>query len=349
MKPTLSSGTATAGLVTFVISSGAVFVGMTAGAHGAPSLATLGLLGLAIVTASATVGMLASRLERRRFQGVLDALERTAAKLGSSDGRSTAASLDDELARRCRGLEATAERLEREGQARRQWVADTAHEVRTPLAVLHAELDALLDGVRPIDRSAIESLKAELARLTELAASLGQLMIVDQKQLEFAPEPVDLEALCRTSLDAFRVRFASAGLVPEFRIEPSASGARAWVDPSRARQVLANLLENSLRYTAPGGQVAVRVEREEGSVAFHVEDGAPAVPEPSLPKLFERFFRVEPSRSRALGGSGLGLAICKELVVAHGGTIEASPSPLGGLRITVRLPGAAASPTEGAA
>jgi two-component system sensor histidine kinase BaeS len=109
-------------------------------------------------------------------------------------------------------------------------------------------------------------------------------------------------------------------------------------DPDRLVQLVSNLVENALRYTDAPGRIEVACRREDGQAAIEVSDTAPGVPEALLPQLFERFFRAEGSRNRASGGAGLGLAICRNIVEAHGGTITAAPSALGGLSIVVRLP-----------
>ena len=109
-------------------------------------------------------------------------------------------------------------------------------------------------------------------------------------------------------------------------------------DADRLAQMVRNLLENSARYTEPGGRVRVAVRRHDARVAIDFEDSAPGVPPESLPHLFERFYRVEGSRNRANGGAGLGLAICRSIAAAHGGEIAAAPSALGGLHVSVTLP-----------
>ena len=116
--------------------------------------------------------------------------------------------------------------------------------------------------------------------------------------------------------------------------------ATVFGDADRLTQMLRNLLENSARYTEPGGRVRVAVRREGERVAIEVDDSAPGVPREALARLFERFYRVDESRSRANGGAGLGLAISRSIAAAHGGEIAAAPSPLGGLRVSIRLPAA---------
>jgi two-component system sensor histidine kinase BaeS len=136
-------------------------------------------------------------------------------------------------------------------------------------------------------------------------------------------------------------RFASRREAARLHLDASDLGhtaAYTWADPDRLRQVFANLLENAIRYTDAGGRISVTEAHTQAAILLKVEDTAPGVPECKLPRLFERFFRVDGSRSRQTGGSGLGLAICRAIVEAHAGTISAASSPLGGLAVTVALP-----------
>ena len=137
-------------------------------------------------------------------------------------------------------------------------------------------------------------------------------------------------------------RYSCAVAERSLAVETAWNGAApVFGDPDRLRQMFRNLLENSARYTDPGGRVRVAARRDGERVVVEFEDSAPGVPPEALPQLFERFYRVDESRSRANGGSGLGLAICRSIAAAHDGDIAASPSPLGGLRIAVSLPVAA--------
>jgi two-component system sensor histidine kinase BaeS len=144
--------------------------------------------------------------------------------------------------------------------------------------------------------------------------------------------------LVAQALESHRDRLVERSLAVETAWNGS---ARVFGDADRLRQMFRNLLENSARYTDPGGRVRVAVRRDADKVAIDFEDSAPGVPAAALPQLFERFYRVDESRSRANGGSGLGLAICRSIAAAHGGDIAAAPSPLGGLRVSVSLPVAA--------
>jgi two-component system, OmpR family, sensor histidine kinase BaeS len=147
--------------------------------------------------------------------------------------------------------------------------------------------------------------------------------------------PHDLAQIAQDATDSMGQRAAQAGLRLSCRIEEPLI---VDCDADRIRQVIDNLIENSLRYTTAPGDIVISGAKANGVMALTIDDTAPAPPIEALPHLFERFYRAEQSRSRAQGGSGLGLSICDAIIQAHGGTILASPSPLGGLRVEIRLP-----------
>jgi two-component system sensor histidine kinase BaeS len=241
----------------------------------------------------------------------------------------------DELGALARDFNHLAETLEQNRDARRQWGADIAHELRTPLAILRGEIDALRDGVRPLGAAALVSLQAECQRLSTLVEDLYQLSLADAGALEYRFEAVDLRDLVRESVALQRAAFADAGLAldADCPAVPPVHG-----DARRLDQLLDNLLANARRYTDAPGRVQVRLAAQEDGVVLSVDDTAPGVPPAHLPHLFERLYRVDASRNRAAGGAGLGLAICRAIVAAHGGTIQAQPSALGGLSVRVTLP-----------
>jgi two-component system sensor histidine kinase BaeS len=242
---------------------------------------------------------------------------------------------DDELGGLARDFNSLAETLEHNETLRRRFMADVSHELRTPLAVVSAELEALEDGVRPLGREALASLRGEVAALGKLVDDLNQLALADVGALAYRKTRCAVAPLVEQALDSYRERFAQRGLALEARCTAAPS---VYGDRDRLMQMLRNLLENSARYTDRGGRVAVSVRAEAGRVAIDFDDSPPGVPAEALPHLFERFYRVEGSRSRASGGAGLGLAISRSIALAHDGDITASPSPLGGLRVCVRLP-----------
>ena len=159
----------------------------------------------------------------------------------------------------------------------------------------------------------------------------------DIGQLECRNQPVAVLDILDDVVSAFKARYAEAGLQIVWDQAPD-HPATVLGDDVRVRQVFSNLLENSLRYTNAGGRLEIRCEVTNDRVTLHFADTAPGVPDDVLPRLFERYFRVDVSRSRAKGGSGLGLCLCRSFVEAHRGTIGAAASDLGGLAVTVQLP-----------
>ncbi len=237
----------------------------------------------------------------------------------------------DELGRLAEDFNRLAQALQRNEELRRRFMADVSHELRTPLAVLRAGLEALEDGVRPLTRESLASLHGEVTALGKLVEDLYQLALSDVGALSYRKERTDLADVLGQAMESFGTR----GLSLEKRFSP---GLFVHADADRLAQAFRNLLENSVRYTDAGGRMRVSARRNGAGVKIDFEDSSPGVPAEALPHLFERFFRVEGSRSRANGGAGLGLSIVRSVVDAHGGTIEAGASPLGGLRVTISLP-----------
>lgn len=243
----------------------------------------------------------------------------------------------DEVGQLARDFNAMALTLEKNEKERRQWVADISHELRTPIAVLRGEIEALLDGIRAITPDTIRSLHAETLRLNRLVEDLYQLSLSDIAALTYQKENLDLTEVLGNSMEPYHAEFARKGIAVTNNI-PGDMEVIVFADQERMNQLFANLFENSLRYTDAGGRLVVglAVSREHAIIEF--QDSAPGVPEKELGRLFERLYRMEGSRSRASGGAGLGLAICKNIVEAHEGTISAHRSELGGLLIRISLP-----------
>ncbi len=242
----------------------------------------------------------------------------------------------DEIGQLATDVNQLAQALEKTESTRRNLMADVSHEFRTPLAVLRAELEAMEDGVRPLSRESLHSLLAEVATLNKLVGDVHDLAIADLGALSYRRTRVNAGEILRTCVAAFQARFEQRQLRAE--VDIAGEELMVFADEGRLQQLLNNLLENSVRHTDAGGRLAVGARRSDGDALLVIEDSAPGVPDEVLPRLFERFFRVDASRSRATGGSGLGMAICRGIVEAHAGRILAAPSALGGLRIEVRLP-----------
>lgn len=228
-----------------------------------------------------------------------------------------------------------AESLGKNRTARQRWMADIAHELRTPVSVMKGEIEAMTDGVREADERMTASLNEEVDHLASMVDDLQALALADAGALNLRKQTLDLAELASQTAESFRNRLAERKIRLETSLECEAEISG---DPKRLRQLMHNLLENSSRYAQSGGVVRLGLERNEELVLL-LEDSGPGVSEEQIGQLFERFYRAESSRSRATGGSGLGLSICKNIAEAHGGHIEAEHSPLGGLLIRVVLPG----------
>jgi len=241
----------------------------------------------------------------------------------------------DELAQLARDFNTLAATLAAAQEARRAWIADIAHELRTPLAVLRAEIESLQDGVRPLNQDNVASLAHETGRLTRLVEDLHTLSLSDRGALSYHREPVDVAETVRDAVAAQRREAEARGL--DVRLD-LADGTMVFGDETRLEQVFANLLQNSLRYTDAPGRIAVAVRRDGDRAVVDWQDSAPGVEADELPRLTERLYRVEGSRNRASGGSGLGLAIARAIVEGHGGTLSVDASSLGGLAVRLVFP-----------
>jgi signal transduction histidine kinase len=225
--------------------------------------------------------------------------------------------------------------LERNDRERRDLLADIAHELRTPLTVIRGKLEGIVDGVYPADESHVAPVLEETYVLEKLVEDLRLLTLAEMRQLHFDHEAVDLNDLAGRAADLFSAEAAEKSVTIGLDTEPSLPTVTA--DPQRVAQVIGNLLSNALRYVPEGGRITITTRRISEGVELAISDNGPGVPESDLPKLFDRFWRGEKSRSRAAGGAGLGLAIARQLIEAQGGRITASNDPEGGLRVAFVL------------
>lgn len=246
-------------------------------------------------------------------------------------------SSSDELGQLARDFNNMALTLEKHEKEQRQWIADISHELRTPVAVLRGEIEALLDGVRPVSIEAVRSLYGETLRLNRLLDDLYQLALSDIGALTYRKEDTDLAEVLEEAVEIYREEFTrkQIRLTTDIQIHGE---VMVFADRERMHQLFANLLDNTLKYTDSPGELAIRVAQQGGLATIDVQDSPPGVSESELEKLFDRLYRVDRSRSRASGGAGLGLAICRNIAEAHGGTIGAYSSPLGGIMIRITLP-----------
>lgn len=282
------------------------------------------------------VSALAAFVLARQFLAPIRTLEAGAKTLASGDyAARMPQERQDELGGLIGHFNALAANLEASELAERQWVSDTSHELQTPLTVLRAQIEAVQDGVRKADAATLQDMHHAVMRLSRLVEDLRVLSHGREIGMEREGRSVDLSQIVQDAYDAHADRFDSAGL--EIALN-SWGELPVTGDPQRLRQVVDNLLENSLRYSAGPGYVELTTYLSGGQATFLIEDSPPAPPPGSLDQLFDRFYRAEASRSRAHGGSGLGLAICKTIVEVHGGKITAQTSRYGGLGVVISLP-----------
>jgi two-component system sensor histidine kinase BaeS len=242
----------------------------------------------------------------------------------------------DEVGQLARDFNHLALTLGRNENLRRNFMADVSHELRTPLGILKGELEALEDGIVPLNADAVASLQAEVGRIGGLVEDLHELALSDAGALSYRQEPLDLVPLLQRAAQAHQARLLAAGLTLQLSLSPTTAMVSG--DAARLQQLLDNLFENSRRYTDAPGTVKVTLTESPAFWQLVIEDSAPGVPSGMQAQLFDRFFRVDGSRNRDTGGSGLGLAICSNIVQAHGGEITANPSSLGGVGIAIQLP-----------
>ena len=244
---------------------------------------------------------------------------------------------NDELAELLQTFNSLTKTLKQQKQAREQWLADISHELRTPIAVLISEIEAIEDGIRKPEPKYIKSLHNQVTNLRYLVDDLYQLSLSDSGVNIDRSQSVDLSQLLDMAADQNEARLAEKNIQLK-RSYKSMTPVMLRADPKSLTQLISNIFENSYRYTDAGGLVQLSLRQNPQTVELIFEDSAPAVPDESLDKLFNRLYRVDKSRSRANGGSGLGLSICQNIVNAHDGEIVAAHSPLGGLQINISLP-----------
>ncbi|MDR9391773.1 MAG: ATP-binding protein [Trueperaceae bacterium] len=248
----------------------------------------------------------------------------------------------DEIAALGRTFDATADRLQAEVDRKERFTSDVAHELRTPLAVLRGELEAIQDGLMEADPARVEALLAQVGLLERLVHDLRTLTRAEAHELDLTCAPLDLTALARDVVATFQPIARSADVQLAIEGPDASEVATVDGDADRLRQVIGNLLDNAVRHAPPGGTVRTSVARVQGAtgaeVHLSVDDDGPGLPEGLETAVFDRFVRGDAARRREAGGSGLGLAIVKALVTLHGGGVVAGPSPLGGARFEVHLP-----------
>jgi signal transduction histidine kinase len=272
------------------------------------------VIGLGIATVAGTV-------TARQITAPLQDLALRARRIGRGDLSPEApVTGQDEIAEVARTFNAMAADLQRADESRRELLADVAHELGTPLAVLQANLEGMLDGVIEATPARLSSLHAQTAVLTRLVRDLRDLALLREGALRLDRQPVNLGVLVRDVAESARPEAAAKGITVTVN---GPDHLTVFADPERVVQVLHNLLSNALRHTDRGGTVHLAVAPDEQGGQVELSDSGTGIPAADLPFVFDRFHRVDRSRSRATGGAGLGLAIVKQLVETQGGHVWA--------------------------
>jgi signal transduction histidine kinase len=232
-----------------------------------------------------------------------------------------------------RAFNAMAAELDAQDVARRHLMADIAHELRTPLAVVQARLEGVIDGVYPASSEELQGVLENTRVLSRLVEDLRTLSSAESGALALAKEPTDILALADDVASSLADRAAEAAVTLRIDADSATDLEPIAIDPIRIREVLLNLVSNALRYTPRNGQVTIRITELKDAVQIAVVDTGAGIPADELPRVFDRFYKGAGST-----GSGLGLTIARSLVEAHGGTIRAESQPGVGTSMTLTLP-----------
>lgn len=282
------------------------------------------------------IAILSAALLARHFVGPVKALSKGAKSLSSGNLETRIrVTSNDELGELASDFNKLAQTLGKNEIQRKQWLVDISHELRTPIAVLRSEIEAMMDGIRDPTNKRIRSLHTDIMSLGKLVEDLYQLSLSDSTEIIIDEAPIDIVDVVSDAMKS------ADSLLKQKHIELKVSNIDDVImvagNKRSLHQLFSNLLANSYRYTDENGSIEIAVENKKDTVEVIIQDSTPGVPEESLTLLFDRLYRVDKSRNRALGGSGLGLSICAKIVNEHEGTIEAAHSPLGGLLIKIQF------------
>lgn len=299
----------------------------------------LNTLNKLLLLATAIAGILSLILGTymaRRLTGPISRVIKTAEQIseGNFNDRVNEVSNTIEIVELAGAINTLAEDLGKQETLRKRLTADVAHELRTPIANLQSHLEAMLDGIWEPDAERLKSCHEETIRLSKIVSDLGMLSRYDGEIVSLNKEQFDISELIKSSVLSFEKEFRNRNItlvldIPEQFVE---------ADKDKITQVMVNIISNALKYTPEGGSVEISSAGDDYEVQISIKDTGIGILKEDLPYIFERFYRVDKSRSRGTGGSGIGLAIVKSLVEAHGGTISVNSEPGTGSEFVVVLP-----------
>ena len=237
-------------------------------------------------------------------------------------GQRVAYRANDEIGEFSEAFNQMAATLEATEKLRAELLATIAHELRTPLTNIQGYMEGLLDGVVAEEPATYDMVRQEAGRLSRLVGDIQRLSRLEAGAERFDPQSVDPSAAIQTAQMSLRPQFEDKGVLLGEEEQTTEGLPAVWVDPDKLQQVLVNLLTNACRYTPPGGTVTVAASKAADAVLFSVRDTGIGIPPDDLPHIFERFYRVDKSRSSAGGGAGIGLAVAKGVIEQSGGSIH---------------------------
>jgi signal transduction histidine kinase len=297
-------------------------------------------LGRSVMLVGTAVGMVAVLLGMLLVRAVvspLRAVQQAAGHIAAGDlSQRVPVTTQDEIGRLGRQFNEMADSLQRNEGLRRRLMADVAHELRTPLSVMRAQVEALQDGVFDLSPGNLLPIHDQALLLGRLVDDLRDLALAEAGHLPMERAPVDLANTLRRITTGFEPRARAEG--QRLVVDVPETLAPVYADTQRLEQVLGNLIDNALRHTPQGGTITVRGEATEANVIMTVGDDGQGIAPEHLPHVFDRFYRADPARSRTEGGTGLGLAIARQIVQAHDGCITVQSEPGRGATFAVRLP-----------
>ena len=288
---------------------------------------------------SACIAFLLGLLFTTRVSQPLAALTRAARRVATGDlGALVPVVGSDELSDLSASFNAMTGELKRLEEAKKQIIADSAHELRTPVTLIQGTIEAMIDGIYPLDVPTLEGLHEETLRLSHLIDMLRELEVIESGRLQLALEEIDAGTVVQKAVSLFMSAAAEKNIELSV-ITGDAVPLLMKADRLRMDQVVYNILSNAIKYTPPMGQVRVGAGRGSTSdeIILRIEDSGPGIPEYERERIFERFYRIDKARTSERGGRGLGLAIAGEIVKAHGGSISVEDSALGGAAFLVRM------------
>lgn len=311
--------------------------GMAAGSSGSILAGRISRAAFLAGAFAITIAIILAFVLTYRLLQPVKALTNAATLMASGDlSQRVEARGEDELATLGLAFNHMADSLQLAEESRRAMTADIAHELRNPLAVQRANLEALQDGIYALTPENLNPILEQNQMLTRLVDDLRTLALADSGKLDLVLVPTNLEELVIRLVERYSPQASARQISMQMeRIDPLPILS---IDPQRIDQILSNLLSNALRHTPDGGSVTVSLKRTSQNVSIAVQDSGSGIPEGALQDIFTRFYRADKSRSRAEGGTGLGLAIARQLAQAHGGDLVAANHPSRGAVFTLTIP-----------